>query len=449
MAVSDLKNKAREAFRRKHYELAVEAYLEYLSFQADDEEAVDGFFQAAVKARETRGKSLFGGFLSKLSASSSKDPKKRITSCLRVLAKNPDDKASLMALGDAAIQANAFSAGVVAFKRAATVDPEDPEPWKRLGESLGRRGRIPEALEALGEAVRISPKDQEAQRLRKNLAAEGALKISGYESARSSRELIKDKAVAEQLEVETRLQLTPEHAASEVEKVRDQIAQDQQNPRLRVRLADLLLQQGSEEEALEALEQGLRLDPQNYDLSVRIGDLKLRSVTRAYNQAKEALSAKPQDAELKAAHDRAMAALTEESLAEYGRRVREHPLDLAERFRLGRWLLQAGRVDEALAEFQQTVRDPNRKVDSLVQQAQCFEQKGILTLASKKLEEALTEFPTLSSPKAKDVHYRYGILLEKAGDPAAAARVWERIVEEDAAYKDVLDRLSKAAKGAG
>jgi tetratricopeptide (TPR) repeat protein len=129
--------------------------------------------------------------------------------------------------------------------------------------------------------------------------------------------------------------------------------------------------------------------------------------------------------------------------------VREHPLDLGERFRLGRWLLQAGRVDEALAEFQQTVRDPNRKVDSLVQQAQCFEQKGILSLASKKLEEALTEFPTLSSPKAKEVHYRYGILLERSGDAAGAAKIWERIVEEDAAYRDVLDRLSKAAKGSG
>jgi hypothetical protein len=102
-------------------------------------------------------------------------------------------------------------------------------------------------------------------------------------------------------------------------------------------------------------------------------------------------------------------------------------------------------VDEALAEFQQTVRDPNRKVDSLVQQAICFEQKNILNLATKKLEEALGEFPTLGSPKAKEVHYRYGILLEKTSDWAGAVKVWERIVEEDAAYKDVLERLSKAA----
>lgn len=449
MAVSDLKNKARDAFRRKRYQLAVEAYAEYLSFQPDDEEAMEGFFQAAVKDREARGKSLFGGLLSKISAGSSKDPAKRIASYLRVLAKNPDDKGTLMALGDAAMEANAFQAGIVAYKRAAEADTEDALPWKRLGEALGRRGRIPEALDALKEAVRIAPRDQEAQKLRKNLAAEGALKISGYEHARSSRELIKDKEVAEQLETQSRLQLTPEHAASEVERVEAEIAQHPEDARLRARLADLLQQQGDGAGARAALREAVRLDPSNFDLAARLGEMDLRDLTSAYNQAREAWQEAPADEALKQAHDAAMERLTEASLAEYGRRVRERPLDLGERFRLGRWLLQAGRVDEALAEFQQTVRDPNRKVDSLVHQALCFERKGILNLAARKLEEAVQEFPTLASPKAKDTWYRYGVLLEKMADWNGAAGVWEKIVEVDAAYKDVLDRLSQAAARKG
>ena len=169
MAVSDLKHKAKEAFRRKRYEMAVEAYQEYLKFQANDEEAVEGFFQAAFKLREGKGKRLFGGVLSKVSLSSSKDPLKRMASCLRALAKAPDDKKLLMALGQAAMEANASQAGIVAYRRAAEADPEDNEPWKRLGGALGKQGRIPEALEALSEAVRIMPRDQEAQKLRKNL----------------------------------------------------------------------------------------------------------------------------------------------------------------------------------------------------------------------------------------------------------------------------------------
>ena len=442
MAISDLKNKAREAFRRKRYEMAVEAYQEYLKFEADDEEAVEGFLQAALKLRETRGKSLFGGMLAKASVGG-KDPKKRIAGALRGLAKAPDNKGLLMALGDAAMESGASQAGVVAYKHAAEADPEDNLAWKRLGQALGKEGRIKEALSALGEAVRISPRDQEALKLRKNLAAEGALKISGFETAKSSRDLIKDKNVATDLEMESRLQLTPEHAASEIEKIQAQIAENENDARLRMRLADLLLQKNEEEAAIESLEAALALEPSNYDLSVRIGDLKLAGRTRAYKAARDAMQGSPDDAALKSAHDEAYAGLIEASLTEYGRRVKEHPLDLAERFRLGNWLFRSGKVDEALAEFQQTVRDPHRKVDSLVLQAKCFEQKNITNLASRKLAEAVEEFPTLTSPKAKSVFYDYADLLARTGETEKARAIFERIVEEDAAYKDVLTRLSE------
>lgn len=446
MAVGDLKNKAREALKRKQYELVAAMLQEYFGMQADDEEAMDLFFQAAKRQRELRGKSMFGGMLSKMSAGASKDPKKRIASCLRVLAKNPDDKSSLMALGQACLDANAFGSALVAYRMAAEVDPKDSEPWKRLGESLGRRGRLPEALEALSKAVEIDPRDQEAARLRKNLAAEGALKVAGYETATSSRELIKDKTMAQSLESEQRLQMTPEHAASELDQLRAKIAEAPQDVRLRVREGDLLLQQGQLAAALKTFRSALALDPGNYDLSIRVGDLELRPLQQRARETREAARQNPGTAELGGTADAAMATLVQASLAEYGRRVKEHPLDLAERFRLGQWLLQAGRTDEALAEFQQTVRDPNRKVASLRYQAKCFESKNILNLAAKKLEEAAVGFPTLSSPQAKEIHYDYADLLVRMGKEAEARAIFERIVEEDAAYKDVLDRLGQLSK---
>jgi tetratricopeptide (TPR) repeat protein len=442
MAISDLKNKAHEAFKRKRYEMAVEAYQEYLKFEADDEEAVEGFLQAALKLRETRGKSLFGGMLAKATVGG-KDPKKRFAGALRGLVKAPDHKGLLMTLGDAAMEAGASQAGVVAYKHAAEADPEDNLPWKRLGQALGKEGRIKEALSALGEAVRISPRDQEALKLRKNLAAEGALKISGFETAESSRDLIKDKGVAQDLEMESRLQLTPEHAATEIDKVKELVKESADDSRLRVRLADLYLQKNEEALAIESLQEAHRLDSTNHDLSKRIGDLKLGGRTRTYKEARDAMQADAANADLKAAHDSAYADLIEASLAEYGHRVKEHPLDLAERFRLGHWLFRAGRVDEALAEFQQTVRDPHRKVDSLVLQAKCFEKKNIINLATKKLAEAIDEFPTLTSPKAKSVFYDYADLLGRSGKTDEARAIFERIVEEDAAYKDVLTRLSE------
>ena len=78
-------------------------------------------------------------------------------------------------------------------------------------------------------------------------------------------------------------------------------------------------------------------------------------------------------------------------------------------------------------------------------QAQCFEKKGLGSLAVKKLEEAIEDFPTPTSPQAKDVHYAYGDLLERAGDKAKAREVFEAIFEVDITYRDVSKRLDALA----
>jgi tetratricopeptide (TPR) repeat protein len=443
MAFDDLKNKAKEAFRRKNYDLAVQIYVEAFQFQANDAEAVEGFFTAAKKLTETKGKGLFGGMFTGVGVGGGKDPMKRMASAFRALAKNPDHKSTLMSLGDSAAEAGQLEAAIGGYKRAAEQDTADPEPWKRLGQALSKRGRIQEALQALDNAVKAAPRDQEALKLRKDVAAEGALKVGGYETARSSRDLIKDKNVAEKLETESRIQLTAEHAASEIEKILAQCQAEPQNPRIRVRLGDLHLQRGEEQQALAAFEDALKIDPRNFDLGVRVGDLKLRKYEDALRAARQALQERADDPAAQSAEKAAEKALIDARLVEFGRRVKEHPLDLAERFKLGRTLLAAGRTDEATAEFQQTVRDPNRKTDSLLLLARCFEASNLLGLALKKVEEAVADFPTLTSPKARDVHYAHADLLARAGKKEEARAIFERLYEEDITYRDVAQRLKQ------
>jgi tetratricopeptide (TPR) repeat protein len=445
MAFADLKNKAKEAFRRKNYDLAVQIYVEAFQFEANDQEAVEGFFQAAKKLAETRGKGLFGGMFSNVSLGTTRDPMKRMAQCFRALAKNPEHKGTLMSLGEAAVEAGQLEAAIGGYKRAAEVDTTDPEPWKRLGEALAKRGRIQEATQALDNAVKANPRDQEAIKLRKNVAAEGALKISGFETAKSSRDLIKDKDVAQRLETQTRLQLTPEHAAAEVAKVIEQCKAEPTNARLRVRLADLQLQRGDEPAAIAALEEARTLDPRNFDLTVRLGDLRLGRFETALREARKALQEKPGDAALQAREAEAAKALIEARLEEFGRRVKEHPLDLAERFKYGKALLAAKRVEEATGEFQQTVRDPNRKTDSLLLLAKCFMESKLPNLALKKVEEAVADFPTLTTPRARDVHYEHADLLARTGNTEKARQIFERLYEEDITYRDVAKRLKELA----
>jgi tetratricopeptide (TPR) repeat protein len=195
------------------------------------------------------------------------------------------------------------------------------------------------------------------------------------------------------------------------------------------------------------MQEALRIDPRNFDLSVRIADVRIGNLKRAAQAARDAARANPSDAGLQASEQATLRALLDARMEEFSRRVKEHPLDLAERFRLGQVLLQADRLDEAAAEFQQTVRDPNRKTDSLLLLAKTFEKKGLLSLAVKKLEEAVADFPALTSPRAKDVHYEYADLLERKGDKEKARQIFEQIFEVDITFRDVSKRLEGLTKG--
>jgi tetratricopeptide (TPR) repeat protein len=444
MGVSDLKTKARDSFKRKNYDLAVEMYIEVIQLDPDDIEALEGLHQAAEKRREGKGKSIFGG-MGRLGIASVRDPQKKIAAAARHLAKNPADKDAWMTLGEAGEAGNFLNAAQFGFRMAAKLDPEDNTAWKSLGAALYRQGKIKEASDAYGEATRIDPKDQEALKMRKNLAAEGALKQGGYETAKSSRELIKDKDVAGRLERDTRLQLTDADATDEVARLRADL---EKNPaaaaRTRLRLADVLQQQGNVAAALEQLELASKADPANYDLSMRIGDMKLTQLQVPYDEARRRYAVDESEANL-AAFQAARAALVEARLAEYGRRVREHPTDLAERFRLGLVLLMAGRLDDAIGEFQKTVQDPRKKTDSLLRLADCFEKKNLLDLAVKQVAKASEDFPQLNTDRAKEIAFHLGELHEKRGAKEDARREFMRIYEVDISYRDVGARLERLA----
>jgi tetratricopeptide (TPR) repeat protein len=444
MSVADLKAKAREAFKRKNYDAAVDIYLEAIQFSPDDVELFEGLKQAAEKRREGKGKSLFGGGFGKLSIGTTRDPGKKVVACARYLAKNPGDKAVSMDLGDAAEAAGHLDAAIFGFRNAAQADPEDNVAWKRLGSLLFRRGRLKESMEAYGEAVRIDPKDQEALKMRKNLAAEGALKIGGYESAKSSRDLIKDKEVAGKLEREQRIQLTDQDAKDEASRLRAEIEKNPSEPtKTRVRLAEVLLQKGDVDEAEKVLETAHRLDPVNYDLSVRLGDLRLSRMKQDFDRAKERYERSPDDAAAKAQLESSRTTLLDARMKEYGRRVHDHPTDLAERYRYGATLLMSGRVDEAIGEFQKTVADPKRKTESLLHLGECFERKNMLDLAAKQVQRAAEDFPVLTSVKAKEVAYRLAELHERRGAKDEARKEYLRIYEVDISFRDVSKKVQE------
>jgi len=127
---------------------------------------------------------------------------------------------------------------------------------------------------------------------------------------------------------------------------------------------------------------------------------------------------------------------------EYRTRVAEHPTDLGLRHQLGQALLSAGDVDDAIGEFQKTVRDPKFKNDSQLRMGQAFAAKGQNDLAVRQLEGAL-EGHTHVTDRVKEIHYELGGIYTKMENTDKARDHLGAIYEVDIGYRDVGDLLAK------
>src|SRR5262249_21053914 len=129
-----------------------------------------------------------------------------------VLAVNPFDQKVSQTLGNAALQLGHEELAILAYEGVGLEGVEKPDlsALRSLGVLYQRKGEFEKSLSCFEKVLKIDPNDAEAARARKNLAAEMAIKTSRLDSATSSRDLIKDKKKAQELEDAQRLTLTDE-----------------------------------------------------------------------------------------------------------------------------------------------------------------------------------------------------------------------------------------------
>jgi len=120
--------------------------------------------------------------------------------------------------------------------------------------------------------------------------------------------------------------------------------------------------------------------------------------------------------------------------------VEKYPTDLAIRFEMGVLNFQAGKINEALADFQKAQNNPNKKIAAMSYLAQCFAQKKMFDSAVRTLQNVIKEKLVFDEEK-KDLIYNLGCVLETMGKKAEAHEQFLLIYETDAAYKDVSAKV--------
>lgn len=449
MDVSKHLEKAAEAVKKKNFDYAIELLSQVLQLKPDHGEARRELRHTLVRRAEYKKipkaiAALQGapGRFSILLGGITKNQNQVILSAEKALRDAPRDPGLNKSLAEALEKAGYLNSAVAVWEFMGDDESIGDEALRRAGALYYQLRQLDKALGCYEAVLKRTPRDSEAEKMRKNLAAEGVLTSGSYDPTKSSRELARDKDQVRALEAENKLVAGEDERSAQRRRLAEALAKDETNKRARLTLADYHAKGREYKEAIAVLDAGIALDAESYDLRERRGDLTILDLERQIREC-EALAARGDEA---AATD--VADLKREKLAfeieEYTRRVADHPTDLDLRFRFARLMLDVGKVDVAIENLQQSVKDPRRRVDSLLGLGKAFERKGLLDLAKKQLEQAF-EAVEANSERGVEIRYTMACLLERSGDLAGARDRFMSIYERDIHYQDVAARLERLA----
>ena len=446
MNIAKLIDKGEEALKKKNFDYAIEILLQAVSFGPNNRRARELLRQAELKKYEhaypSKGVVAVFGLPAKLGIaiaglSKKTNPEAYMMACEKFLTKDPKNKGVNMALGAAAAIGGHLETAIFAYETASEHNPGDPASLKRLGQLLWKNGQISEAHEVYDKVVRLRPQDQEAVKARKNLAAEMSLKETGFESARSSRDLVKDKEAAGKLEQETRMYQTDQDLEERRAAIQKKLEAEPNDVVALQQLADVSKRLKDWDTAIRSMDRAVELKPDDTPLAFARGDLKMDQL----EQQKLDLLRDGKEAEA----EKLTKELLDFQVEEFRRRVKVYPTALNLRFRLGELLYGQGLLDEAIGEFQQTVRDPKFRAESQLRLGRAFKLKGQYELAQRQLDHALEGQAGLTE-RVKEIRYEIGDVYDRMGKKAEAKAEFGKIYEQDIAYRDVADRLARLEK---
>jgi len=439
--------KGNDAVQRENLDYAIDLYNQVLAKEP-------GLYDCrkALRNAQTRKAGSGRGFFKKIisSAGSSpliakgrlalgKDPVEALKIAEQVLNGDPTNSAAHKLVVDAATALELPRTAVLSLEILVTHSPNDQDIAVKYAHALANAGEVGKAEAVLANLYRASPHDQELGQALKDLSARKTLDEGGYEALAdgtgSYRDILKDKEEAVLLEQQNRQVKAEDVAERRIREYEARLKTEPGNLKLLRQLAELYTQKQQFDRALGYYDQ-IKSSEVGGDASLdrNIAD----TVRRKYDHQMAQLDATAPDYADK------LAALQAEKqayqLAECQKRAERFPTDLQIRFELGQLYFQAGKITEAMKEFQKAQGNPHRRIQALSHLGQCFAQRGIHDLAATTFQDAIKEKAVFDEEK-KELIYLLGSVFEKMGKREDAIAQFKIIYAVDVGYKDVADKI--------
>ena len=358
-----------------------------------------------------------------------------------VLARNPWDRDAILCMSEAA---NALHLTVVAawlLQEGREKNPNDVRINRTLAKLLEQEGRFTQAMQ-LWELVRkVLPTDREAGEKAKQLAVSDTIARGNYEesvAADANTPFASNGSRATPSDT-----VRPSRVAQETEVLRARMAADPAIPDAYIQLATLEKRQGRYAEARTILEDGVRATGNAPPVAIALSDLEIEVVRRGISQTEKQLLESPQDEKLLKTLRKLHHKLETLELAAFRRKVEHDPADKTLRLELGKRLLDAGQVDEAIAELQIARTEQRLYGKAVLYLGHCFVKREKWPLVQRNFEEALKNLPDGDQEHRKEVMFLLAQGYAETGELPRAIELALDLADMDYSYRNIGQLLEE------
>lgn len=438
---------ARTAVERGNFEYTVEICSSLLLENPGCLEIRELLRQAQQSVFTKRGRGVIQGFRSKVEATLlvvygkpylKKDPSLAMVYGERALTRDPlhEGALSLVAAGAEALEL--YETAVFCLSKICDSETKNFELMQRYCEALIKVGETNQAVTIAERLKRLKPDSSFIQELVKSASVAHSINKGKWaEEEQDFRSKLKDEDLSESLERKNRLIQDSQGARERARELVNEIHEDPQNLDLYKQLVKAHLFGDDYREALIWLDKAALLPQSEADVALK----QLRSeimikateleLSNLHNASKPVSGERIQELETE---------LEVLKLEESRKMVEQFPNDYAQRLNLGELLLAAGKVDEAIKEFQIAQRGTSLRQRSCVMLGRCFFRKHLFDLALEQFDKAIMDSHGMDDFK-KDVLYSSAGCCESLGDRKEAFRRYKLIYANDISFRDVASKI--------
>ena len=439
-----------------NFDYAIELYLQGLAIDPENTDAHQQLREISLKRKASGGKDL-GMFEKMKLKKQGKDDKENLLHAEKLLAYNPGDTATMLALAVSAHKSGFYDTAMwigPQVLQANITAPKGPDfnTFVTLRDIYKSLHQWPEAVEACNWAAKMKPDDMDLQKELKDLGAQQTMSQGKYGVAKSFRESIKDMEGQRKLMVSDSDVRTIDMLQQQILEAEAEYSAEPNEAGKIMKYVDALRKTESiehENRAIEVLEEAFKRTTQ-FRFRKAVGEIKITQLGRMERTLRQQLQKEPNDADLKKQYLQFRREKAEEELAEYTLWAENYPTETVFRFNAAQRLFELGRFDEAIPIFQNARQDPKYKIEASILLGRAFMEAGFPDEAVDTLREATEAYQVKGDPKSIDMTYYYARALENKGDTAAAIKQYSQVAQWNFNYRDVQVRikaLRAAAKG--